>query len=85
MALSEGLQNALAACVGVPMELRTDRLTVGRQPQPQWQLRPRHPPATRSSALITVSEPAAAEYGELLAEVFSSLNGARRRRYEQDL
>ncbi len=27
VALSEGLQNALAACGGVPMELRTDRLS----------------------------------------------------------
>jgi hypothetical protein len=26
VALSEGLQNALAACGGVPKELRTDRL-----------------------------------------------------------
>lgn len=43
VALSEGLQNALAACGGVPKELRTDRLS-GRQPQPRRQLRPRHHP-----------------------------------------
>jgi hypothetical protein len=41
VALSEGLQNALAACGGVPHELRTDRLSAASHNR-GGQLRPRH-------------------------------------------
>jgi len=122
VALSEGLQNALAACGGVPKELRTDRLSAASRNRdgsyalditPRYQalcshygLRPSrnnrgvahengiveaphgHVKRRLEQKLILrgscdFEEPA--EYGELLAEVFSALNAPRQRRYEQEL
>ena len=122
VALSEGLQNALAACGGVPRELRTDRLSAASRNRdgsfaldiaPRYQALCAHyglSPSRNNRGVAhengiveaphghvkrrleqklilrgscDFEEPA--EYGELLAEVFSALNAPRQQRYEQDL
>ena len=122
VALSEGLENALAACGGVPNELRTDRLSAASRNRdgsyalditPRYQVLCSHyglSPSRNNRGVAhengiveaphghvkrrleqklilrgscDFEEPA--EYGELLAEVFSALNAPRQRRYEQEL
>jgi len=122
VALSEGLQNALAACGGVPKELRTDRLSAASRNRdgsyalditPRYQALCSHyglSPSRNNRGVAhengiveaphghvkrrleqklilrgscDFDEPA--EYGELLAEVFSALNAPRQRRHEQEL
>ena len=122
VALSEGLQNALAACGGVPRELRTDRLSAASRNRdgsyalditPRYQALCAHyglSPSRNNRGVAhkngIVEAPhghvkrrleqklilrgscdfeESAEYGELLAEVFSALNAPRQRRYEQEL
>jgi hypothetical protein len=122
VALSEGLQNALAACGGVPRELRTDRLSAASRNRdgsyalditPRYQALCAHyglSPSRNNRGVAhengIVEAPhghvkrrleqklllrgssdfeEAAEYVELLAEVFSALNAPRQRRYEQEL
>jgi hypothetical protein len=116
------LQNALAACGGVPQELRTDRLSAASRNRdgsyalditPRYQALCSHyglSPSRNNRGVAhengiveaphghvkrrleqklilrgscDFEEPA--EYGELLAEVFSALNAPRQRRYEQEL
>jgi len=122
VALSEGIQNALAACGGVPRELRTDRLSAASRNRPgsyALDINPRYQAlcthfglspsrnnrgVAHENGIIEAphghvkrrleqklilrgscdfDEPA--EYGELLAEVFSALNAPRQQRYEQEL
>jgi hypothetical protein len=122
VALSEGLQNALAACGGVPKQLRTDRLSAASRNRDgsyalditsRYQALCAHyglSPSRNNRGVAhengIVEAPhghvkrrleqklilrgscdfeEAAEYGELLAEVFSALNTPRQRRYEQEL
>jgi hypothetical protein len=122
VALSEGLQNGLAACGGVPKELRTDRLSAASRNRdgsyaldiitryqalcahyglsssrnnrgvahengiveaPHGHVKRRLEQKLILRGSCDFEEPA--EYGELLAEVFSALNAPRQRRYEQEL
>jgi hypothetical protein len=122
VALSEGFQNALAACGGAPRELRTDRLSAASRNRdgsyalditPRYQALCAHyglSPSRNNRGVALENgiveaphghvkrrlelklllrgscdfdEPA--DYGELLAEVFTALNTPRQRRYEQEL
>jgi len=122
VALSEGLQNAMAVCGGSPSELRTDRLSAANRNRdgsyalditPRYQALCSHyslSPSRNNRGVAHengIVEGAhghvkrrleqklllrgscdfeeVAEYGELLAEVFSALNAPRQRRYEQEL